>query len=81
MSDVCHTNQIGSTTNSKSNFVFLLQTRVTRYFCLLVSNGNLTLVFPGKVVAIKKLTLVDLSDLSCPNLFWGILIFRIKGNC
>ena len=42
---VCHTNLIGPTVNSQSNFMFLLQVHVTWYFYLLVSNGNLTLSF------------------------------------
>ena len=42
---VCHTNQIRSTINSQSNFLFLLQVKVTRYFHLLVSNDNSTLLF------------------------------------
>ena len=52
---VCHTNQIGSpcTINSQSNFLFLLYVNVTRCFCLLVSNGNLTLLFFTRKVAIK----------------------------
>ena len=40
-----HTNQIGSTINSQSNFLFLLQVNVTRHFYLLVSNGNWHLFF------------------------------------
>ena len=40
----CHTNQIGSTINSQSCFLFLLE-NVTRYSYLLVSNCNLTLCF------------------------------------
>ena len=50
--------QIGSTINSQSNFLFLLQIYVTRYFYLLLSNGNLALLFfTDKRFAIKKLTL------------------------
>ena len=41
---VCHTNQIASTINGRSNSLFLLQVNVTRYFYLLVSNGTLTLL-------------------------------------
>ena len=51
---VFHTNQIGFTINvSQSKFLFLLHVNVTRYFNLLISNGNLTLVFHARVVAIK----------------------------
>ena len=52
---VCQTNQIGSpcTINSQYNFLFLLYVYVTRYFCLLASNGNLTLLFFTRKVAIK----------------------------
>ena len=39
--------------NSQYNFFFLLQEILTRYFHLLVSNGNLTLVFQAQLVAIK----------------------------
>ena len=55
---VFHNNQIGSTINSQSNFLFLLQIHVSWYFYLLVWNSSLTLVFHKQMVAIKKLTLV-----------------------
>ena len=42
---VCHTNQIGSTINNQSNFLFLLLVHVTWYFCLFQLNGNLKLLF------------------------------------
>ena len=50
---MCHTNRIVSTINSQSNFLFLFQVNVKRYFYLLVSDVNLTLVFHAQVVAIK----------------------------
>ena len=40
---VCDTSQAGSTINSHSNVLFLF-CFVTRYFYLLVSDGNLTVV-------------------------------------
>ena len=42
---VCHTNQIGSSINNQSNFLFLLRVHVTWYFCLFQLNGNLKLLF------------------------------------
>ena len=45
MREVCHTNQFGSTINNQSNFLFFLHVNLTRYVYLLVSNGNMTLVF------------------------------------
>ena len=51
---VFHTNRIGFTINaSQSNILFLLHVNVTRYFYLFISNGNLTLVFHARMVAIK----------------------------
>ena len=45
VSKMCHVNQIGSTIHSQSNFFFLLQVNVTRYFYLLLLNSTLTFVF------------------------------------